>query len=50
MGGMMDGSCTATSTGTFDLDQFFNQMHGTYAGSTTCGGHFDRGEISLVRR
>lgn len=49
-GMMMGGSCTATATGTFNLDQLFTQMHGTYSGGTMCGGHFDHGQLSMVRR
>jgi hypothetical protein len=50
MMGMMGATCTATATGTFDVDAFFAEMHGTYAGTTLCGGHFDRGRISMARR
>ena len=30
--------------------RFMDQIHGTYAGSNTCNGPFDHGEVSLTRR
>ena len=47
---MMNGSCSATATGTFDMDDLMTQMHGTYAGTNTCTGAFDHGQMSLTRR
>jgi len=49
MGAMMDG-CTATATGTFNMDDLMDQIHGAYAGSNTCSGPFDRGQVSLTHR
>lgn len=51
-GGMMGGgTCTVTATGTFSLDDMFTQMHGTYSGgSAMCGGPFDHGQLSMMRR
>jgi len=48
-GGMMSGSCTATASGRFDINQFMTEMHGTYSGSNTCSGPFDHGHLSLSR-
>lgn len=48
-GGMMTGSCTATASGRFDINQFMTEMHGTYSGSNTCSGPFDHGHLSLSR-
>lgn len=48
-GGMMSGSCTATASGGFDINQFMTEMHGTYSGSNTCSGPFDHGQLSLSR-
>lgn len=48
-GGMMGGTCTATATGTFDIDALFKQMHGTYAGTNGCRGPFSQGRIAMAR-
>ncbi len=48
--GMMSGTCTAVATGTLDLNDLMNQMHGTYSGSNSCMGPFDHGTMSLVRQ
>jgi hypothetical protein len=48
-GGMMGGTCTATATGTFDIDALFRQMHGTYAGTNACRGPFSQGRLSMAR-
>lgn len=50
MGSMMTGGCSATATGTFDMDDTVSQMHGTYVGTNSCSGPFDHGQMSLVRR
>lgn len=50
MGSMMSSSCSSTATGTFDMDDMMTQLHGTYAGMNSCGGPFDHGQMSLVRR
>ncbi len=49
VGSMMSGACTATATGTFDMDDLMTQMHGVYTGSNTCTGPFDHGQLSLQR-
>ena len=49
-GSMMTATCTAVANGTFDIDDLFTQMHGTYAGTNMCGGPFDHGQMSMVRR
>ena len=49
-GGMMAATCTATATGTFDINDLFTQIHGTYAGANMCGGPFDHGQVSMARR
>lgn len=48
-GAMMTANCTATASGTFDINEFMTQMQGTYAGSNTCTGPFDHGHLSLSR-
>lgn len=48
-GSMMTGTCTATASGTLDLNDLMTQMHGTYAGTNSCGGPFDRGQMSMTR-
>lgn len=49
-GSMMTATCTAVASGTFDVNDLFTQMHGTYAGTNMCGGPFDRGQMSMTRR
>lgn len=48
-GSMMNGACTASATGTFDMDDMMAQFHGTYAGMNSCMGAFDHGEMSMHR-
>jgi len=52
---MPDGSmpmarCTGTTAGTFDMDDMLTQMNGAYAGSTTCNGPFDHGQMTLAKK
>ena len=47
---MMSGSCSAVATGTFDMDDLMTRIHGTYAGSNSCNGPFDHGQMSMTRR
>ena len=47
---MMNGSCSATATGIFDMDDSMTQMHATYSGTNACSGPFDRGQMSMTRR
>ena len=49
-GSMMTGRCSASATGTFDMDDMMTQIHGIYAGTNSCAGPFDHGQMSLVRR
>lgn len=49
-GSMMTATCTAVASGTFDIHDLFTQMHGTYAGTNMCGGPFDQGRMSMLRR
>ena len=49
-GSMMTATCSAIGTGTFDLDDLMIQMHGTYAGSNSCSGPFDHGQMFMSRR
>lgn len=49
-GSMMTATCAAVANGTFDINDLFTQMHGTYAGTNMCGGPFDHGQMSMVRR
>lgn len=46
-GSMMSGFCSATATGTFDMDDMMTQFHGTYTGTNSCTGPFDHGDLSL---
>lgn len=46
-GSMMSGLCSATATGTFDMDDMMTLFHGTYAGTNSCTGPFDHGDVSL---
>jgi hypothetical protein len=32
------------------MDDMMTQLHGTYAGTHSCGGPFDRGQMSMVRQ
>ena len=48
-GSMMMAGCTATASGTFDMDDSMTQMHGTYSGMNNCSGPFDHGQMSLHR-
>jgi hypothetical protein len=48
-GSMMIVSCTATASGTFDLDDMMTQLNGTYAGTNSCTGPFDHGQMSMHR-
>jgi hypothetical protein len=48
-GSMMSGSCTATATGTFDMDDMMTEFHGTYGGMNSCSGAFDRGQVVMHR-
>ncbi len=49
-GSMMTGGCSATATGTFDMDDMRTQMHGTYTGTNSCSGPFNSGQMSLAHR
>lgn len=46
---MMSRMCTATASGTFDMDDAMTQMHATYSGTNSCTGPFDHGDITLHR-
>lgn len=48
-GSMMMTGCTATASGTFDMDDMMTQMHGTYTGMNSCSGPFDHGQMSFHR-
>ena len=48
-GSMMSGSCAATATGTFDMDDMMTEFRGTYSGMNTCNGAFDRGQVFMHR-
>ena len=49
-GSMMTGGCSATSTGTLDMDDMMTQLHGSYTGTNSCSGPFDHGQMFLVHR
>ena len=48
-GSMMSGSCAATATGTFDMDDMMTQFRGTYGGVNSCTGAFDQGQVLMHR-
>lgn len=48
-GTMMMGTCMATATGTFDMDDMMTTLHATYAGTNTCTGPFTGGQMSMHR-
>ena len=48
-GTMMMGACTATATGTFEMDDMMTTLHATYAGTNTCTGRFTDGQMSMHR-
>jgi hypothetical protein len=50
MGSMMSSGCTSTASGTFDMDDMMTQLHGTYAGTNSCGGPFDHGQMSMLHQ
>lgn len=50
IGSMMMATCSATASGTFDMDDSMMQLHGTYNGSNTCSGPFTDGQLSFTRR
>ena len=47
---MTSNTCTATATGTFDMDDMMTQFHGTYSGMNNCMGAFDHGQMSMTHR
>jgi hypothetical protein len=49
-GTMPMAGCSGQVSGTFDLDDLMVQMHGSYAGSTTCSGPFDHGQMKMNRK
>jgi hypothetical protein len=49
-GSMMMAGCTATASGTFDMDDMMTQFHGTYAGTNSCSGMFNNGQLSMTHR
>jgi hypothetical protein len=49
-GAMPMMGCTGATTGTFDMDDMMLVMHGTYAGSTTCHGPFDHGQMTMAHK
>ena len=49
-GSMMSGACSATATGTFDMDDMMTQLHATYAGVNSCSGPFDHGLMTMAHR
>ncbi|MFN7981723.1 MAG: hypothetical protein U0Q11_07685 [Vicinamibacterales bacterium] len=48
-GSMMSGGCTATATGTFEMDDMMKQFHGSYTGTNSCSGPFSNGSVSMHR-
>lgn len=48
-GSMMSGLCSATATGTFEMDDMMTQFRGSYSGTNSCTGGFDRGQVFMHR-
>ena len=48
-GSMMMAGCTATATGTFDMDDMMSQFLGAYSGMNNCAGAFDHGQMLMHR-
>lgn len=48
-GSMMMAGCSATASGSFDMDDMMAEMHGTYSGTNSCTGSFDHGQMSFHR-
>ena len=48
-GSMMTAGCTATATGTFDMNDMMSSWSGTYTGLNSCSGPFDHGVMSMHR-
>lgn len=48
-GSMMMAGCTAAASGTFDMDDMATQMHAAYAGTNSCTGSFNNGQMSMHR-
>ena len=48
-GSMMSGQCSATATGSFDMDDMMTEFRGTYSGMNSCTGAFDRGQVFMHR-
>lgn len=48
-GSMMMAGCSATATGSFDMDDMMTQLNATYAGMNSCTGPFDHGQMSMHR-
>ena len=49
-GSMMLAGCTASASGTFDMDDMMTQFHGTYSGMNSCSGVFNNGQMSMMHR
>ena len=49
MGTMPMAGCSGQAIGTFDMDDMM-VMHGTYTGSTSCSGPFDRGQMTMNKK
>jgi len=45
----MMGTCTATATGTFDMDDMMTVLHASYTGTNSCTGPFRNGQLSMRR-
>ena len=48
-GSMMSGQCSATATGSFDMDDMMTEFRGIYSGMNSCSGAFDRGQMLMHR-
>jgi hypothetical protein len=49
-GTMPMAGCSGQVTGTFDMDDMLGKMTGSYAGSTTCYGPFNNGQMTMTRQ
>ena len=48
-GSMMSGQCSATATGSFDIDDMMSEFRGSYSGMNSCTGAFVRGQVLMHR-
>lgn len=47
--GSMMGTCAASASGTFEVNEARTELHCQYSGSNTCSGPFQHGDMMLRR-